>query len=594
MTFGSALRPYFAAPCFLAPWFLALVFGALLPNRASAASITLRPSKDNTIFGPAPAGEANLSNGAGAFLFAGGSGQARILRSLVAFNPREIPAGAAINSVTLTFTINTPLNNANTVRLHRLLADWGEGSSVGAAGGGGGAPATNGDATWNARFFNTQNWTTPGGDFSATVSASQPVRGQSGTATFSTAGMTADVQAWMNNPASNFGWILVAQDETGPAVRFGSREGPAAPSLVIDYTVGGGGGTAPTFTAGPASQSVIAGGIVTFSATATGNPPPSFQWQKNGAPIPGATSATLTLAGVSAADAATYTVVASNSAGNATSAPAILTVSAPPDGGPVTARLSNLSVRTAMVSDQILIVGFSVSGGSRSILVRGVGPTLARFGVGDAMADPRLELYDASSARVAQNDDWGNATALSAAFSSVGAFALVDGSKDAAFLQSIDGTHTVQLRGTGAGVALVELYDSGTGNTPRLTNVSARSQVGRGDDILIVGFVIVGSGTKNILIRAVGPRLADLGVGGVLADPKLDVFRADAAAAVASNDNWDGPLAPTFAAVGAFSLTPGSRDAALVAPLTPGLYTVQVSGINNTTGEALVELYEIP
>ena len=97
-----------------------------------------------------------------------------------------------------------------------------------------------------------------------------------------------------------------------------------------------------------------------------------------------------------------------------------------------------------------------------------------------------------------------------------------------------------------------------------------------------------------MLIRAVGPRLADLGVTGVLADPRFEVLRAGSTAPVASNDNWDPSLATTFNAVGAFGLTAGSRDAALVTALAPGSYTVQVSGVNNGTGEALVEIYEVP
>jgi hypothetical protein len=405
--------------------------------------------------------------------------------------------------------------------------------------------------------------------------------------------MLADVQAWVNNGASNFGWILMAQDESGPAVRFASREGAPAPSLLIDYTPGSA-GTAPLFTAQPVSQTVAVGASVTFSVTATGTPAPAFEWRKNNAPIPGATAATLTLPSVTAADAGTYVAIATNSAGSATSATATLTVSAPPvSGGEVTARLSNLSVRAAMASGQTLIVGFSVSGGSRPILVRGVGPTLGTLGVTGAMADPRLELYN-GSALVTQNDDWGNGAALVTAFASVGAFALTASSRDAAFLQTIDGTRSVQLRGTGSGVALVELYDAGSGLSPRLANVSARNQVGTGDNILIFGFFVDGTGTKNVLIRAVGPRLADLGVSGVLADPRFDVFRAGTAAAIASNDNWDGALAATFSAVGAFALTPGSKDAALVTSLTPGAYTVQVSGVAGATGEALVEIYEVP
>jgi hypothetical protein len=152
----------------------------------------------------------------------------------------------------------------------------------------------------------------------------------------------------------------------------------------------------------------------------------------------------------------------------------------------------------------------------------------------------------------------------------------------------------VHLKGTAAGVALVELYDTGTGNSPRLVNVSARNQVGTGDNILIFGFFIDGTGNKNVLIRAIGPRLADLGVTGVLADPKFEVYRAGTAAPVAVNDNWDASLAATFASVGAFSLNAGSKDAALVTALAPGSYTVQVSGVSNGTGEALVEIYEVP
>jgi hypothetical protein len=578
-----------------AGFILSMSLAAISIPRIPAATATLQPGKDNTLYGE---GDASLSNGAGAFLFAGSSGTnggGRTLRSLIAFNLGQIPTGSTINSVSLTFTVNTPLAaNTNTVRLHRLLADWGEGTSRATMGEGGGAPATTGDATWTARFFNTANWTTPGGDFAPAASASQAVSTNSGTVAFSSAGLVADVQGWVNNPATNFGWIMVAQDETGTAVRFSSRDGSPAPSLVIDYTVSpGGGNTAPVITTQPASQTVAAGATVVFTAAASGTPAPTFQWRKDGDAIQGATAASLTLANVSAANSGSYLVVATNSAGSATSSAATLAVTGGGGPGPITARLSNLSVRAAMDAGQTLFVGFSVSGGSRSILARAVGPTLASFGLTGTMADPRLELYNGSTL-VAQNDDWGNNAALSTAFDGVGAFPLVAGSRDAAFLQAVDGTRSVQLKGTGAGVALVELYDTGTGNSPRLVNVSARNQVGTGDNILIFGFFVDGTGTKNLLIRAVGPRLADLGVSGVLADPRFDVFRAGSATPVASNDNWAASLAPTFAAVGAFGLTAGSRDAALVTALTPGSYTVQVSGVGGGTGEALVEIYEVP
>lgn len=573
-----------------------LVLAALIAPRAPAATVTLRPSKDTTIYG-----DANLSNGGGQFLFAGTNGERRRLRSLIAFDlSGQVPAGATLNSVSLTFTVNTPLaNNRNTVNLHRLLADWGEGSVVAPMGEGGGAAAGAGDATWNSRNHNTTAWTTPGGDFTATASATQSVGAPGTTVTFTSDALAADVRAWLVNPATNFGWIMIAADEAGAPVRFASRQGSPAPSLVIDFTVGSGGGgnTAPTITTQPASQTVAAGSSVTFNVVAAGSPAPTYQWRKDNTPLANATSASFTIASVTPADAGTYTVVVSNAAGNITSQPATLTVTSapppPPPGGAVTARLSNLSVRAAMAADQTLFVGFAVSGGNRQLLLRGVGPTLASLGLAGAMTDPRLELYNGTTLE-AQNNDWNNSPTLAAAFTSVGAFSFVPDSRDAALLQAVDGSRSVQLKGTGAGVALVELYDTGTGNTPRLVNVSARNQVGTGDNILIFGFFIDGTGSKNLLIRAVGPQLAALGVTGTLADPRLDVFRSGTAAAIASNDNWDAALASTFTSVGAFALTANSRDAALVTTLTAGAYTVQVSGVANTTGEALVEIYELP
>src|SRR5690606_29351298 len=130
---------------------------------------------------------------------------------------------------------------------------------------------TTGDATWTARFYNTANWTTPGGDFVSTPSASQFISGSFGNAVYSSTAMIEDVQAWVSNPGSNFGWILVAQDERGAGVRFASRQGFPAPTLLVDYTVGSGGGnTAPAFVTQPSSQTVPAGGSVTFSVSATG------------------------------------------------------------------------------------------------------------------------------------------------------------------------------------------------------------------------------------------------------------------------------------------------------------------------------------
>ena len=263
-----------------------------------------------------------------------------------------------------------------------------------------------------------------------------------------------------------------------------------------------------------------------------------------------------------------------------------------------TATLSNLSVRTtAGTGDKSLIVGFVVGGGAREILVRGIGPTLAAFGVPDTIADPTLTLN--GGAAVMTNDNWSTSTANAAVFTSVGAFPLTAGTRDAALLASIDGARSAQVGSAdgGSGIALVELYATPTG-TGRLINVSARTEVGTQGAILIAGFNVSGSVPQKLLIRAVGPTLGVFGVGGTLADPTL-VVRNGAGVEVAANDNWSTAnnavdIAATAARVGGFALGAGSKDAVVLATLPPGSYTASIRGVGDTTGVALVEVYAVP
>ncbi len=340
----------------------------------------------------------------------------------------------------------------------------------------------------------------------------------------------------------------------------------------------------PSVTTQPVSTTVFNGGNASFSVVANGTAPLSYQWRKDGAVIAGATSAVYALTSVALSDSGTYTVVVSNSAGSVTTNPAILAIQSP--------RLSNLSVRTSLDANQVLIVGLTMSGGSKNVLLRAVGPTLSVFGVAEAMADPKIDLFNGSS-KISTNDNWGGGTALAASFQSVGAFGYSSPtSLDAALVTSIDGGRTVQVSGPTAGTVLVEGYDAGTGDSPRFTNLSARNKVGTGGNILIAGFTLSGSGTRNLLIRAVGAKLAEFGVSGVLADPKLQIYRDSTK--IAENDNWDASLVPTFVSVGAFGLTSGSKDAAIITSLPAGGYTVQVSGSDGGVGEALIEIYELP
>jgi hypothetical protein len=343
---------------------------------------------------------------------------------------------------------------------------------------------------------------------------------------------------------------------------------------------------APSITTQPVSIAGVAGGNAVFTVVATGSP--SYQWRKNGVAVTGATIATLTLNNLAVTDAGTYDVVLTNTFGSVTSSPASLYIS-----GPLTSRLSNVAVRTTLAANQILIVGITMQGGAKNVLIRAVGPSLAALGVPGTMADPKLAVFNGQS-QIAVNDNWAGDSNVATAISSVGAFPLVSaGSLDAALVTSISGGRTVQVSGPNAGNLIVEAYDAGTGNSPRLTNLSALNFVGTGNDILIAGFTVAGTGSKNLLIRAAGPSLGALGVSNVLADPKPQVFNSSAAK-IAENDTYDPALSGVFANLGAFAFTPGAKDAALIVNLPPGGYTVQVSGADGGTGSAIVEVYELP
>lgn len=267
-------------------------------------------------------------------------------------------------------------------------------------------------------------------------------------------------------------------------------------------------------------------------------------------------------------------------------------------------RLTNLSVRTLAGSDaNTLIVGFAIGGsGSRDVLVRGVGPTLTGFGVGGVLSDPKITFY-AGQTVSASNDQWWqsqNAAIVASTAPTVGAFPLPPGSFDAALLSTFSpGGQTVHVSGANGstGIALLELYDAAGSSTARLTNVAARSLVGTGGSVLIAGFAIT-SGPRAVLVRGVGPALANYGVGGVLANPRLRVYDSRQVL-VAESDNWSiainaAAIASVSDSVGAFPLANGSTDASFLLTLPPGSYTAQVSGVNDTTGVGLVEVYEVP
>src|SRR5439155_8318452 len=223
----------------LLPLVIATTLGCIGPSSAIAQLANINPIKDNTLYHYVPA-DGDLSNALGFHFFAGETGMGELRRGVLAFDiAGNIPAGSTILGVTLSLNMSrTSSDTARNVELHSLLADWGEGTSQASGDEGMGAPATPNDATWRHRFFDTIFWTTQGGDFSPTVSASQSVGGI-GQYTWSSAQMIADVQSWVNDPASSFGWLVLGDESTGAtAKRFDTRESASPPVLTIQYIPG--------------------------------------------------------------------------------------------------------------------------------------------------------------------------------------------------------------------------------------------------------------------------------------------------------------------------------------------------------------------
>ena len=371
-----------------------------------------------------------------------------------------------------------------------------------------------------------------------------------------------------------------------------------------------------TITRQPQSLTVAPRSGALFTVEAQGAPPLAYQWLLNGAPIANARSSTLSLTNVDASRVGTYTVAVTSSVATATSDPATLTLSNTPT------RLANISTRgVTTAGDNVLIGGFVVTGANptqtRQMLIRVIGPTLgaAPFNVAGVLANPRLEVYTGASPNpVLTNDDWATqagggaaqVTAIQQAAVRAGAFALNPGSADAAALVTLPpGSYTVQARGpvnnpAASGVVLIEVYDvtQGTAAGPKAANVATRGPVGTGANVLIAGFVVNGAVSRRMLIRGVGPTLTRFGVPGVLADPQISLANQATGTVIRTNDDWAssddaGIIAAAATAAGAFPLTNGSKDAAMIVMLAPGAYTVTLSGVSNGTGVGIVEVYDV-
>jgi hypothetical protein len=309
----------------------------------------------------------------------------------------------------------------------------------------------------------------------------------------------------------------------------------------------------PTFTTQPAPQNATVGATVTLSGAATGTPAPRFQWQKGGTAIASATNATLTLSNLQMADAGTYTLVATNDAGEARSTPVTVAVTNP--GATTVPAMARQPQPQTVVAGSTVVFNADATGAPLTFQWRKNGTVIS------GATNASLVLSGATPA-------------------DAGSYSVV--------ISNAAGSTT------SSNAALLLTNDQNFGH---LVNLSIRTSITANEPTFTVGTVVGGagtSGTKPILVRAVGPSLASFGLAGAIADSRVEVFAGSAI--VATNNDWSGDAALTsaFAQVGAFPLASGtSKDAAIYSASFPARdYTVEVGGVGGATGEVLAELYD--
>jgi len=260
-------------------------------------------------------------------------------------------------------------------------------------------------------------------------------------------------------------------------------------------------------------------------------------------------------------------------------------------GTPTPGNLLNISTRLDVgTGNNVLIGGFIITGTSnKQVLLRALGPTLSQFGVTGVLADPTLELHNSSGSLITSNDNWKDTQ--QAAIMATGK-APPNNLESAILITLAPGKYTAIVRGKNntMGVALVDVYDIDMATATTLTNISTRGFVETGQNAMIGGF-ISGNGNVNVIVRALGPTLTQFGVPNVLADPTLELRDVNGTL-IASNDNWQATQQAAIQASG--FAPPNAVESAIITVRPAGNTTAIVRGKNNTTGNALVEVYALP
>ena len=256
--------------------------------------------------------------------------------------------------------------------------------------------------------------------------------------------------------------------------------------------------------------------------------------------------------------------------------------------------------------NNVLFAGFIIQGsGSKTVLIRSIGPSLTGFGVPGAMSNPKLELHDANNL-IGTNDNWqttqlgGVITSDQVAAIQNSGFPPNDPAEPAIIATLPAGQYTAIVQGVAStqGVATVELYDLSPNNGAILANISTRGFIQTGDNVMIGGFIVVGNSSK-VIVRAIGPSLIPFGINNALTNPRLELH--DANGTLAMNDNWQTTqfggiiTSDQSAAIQNSGFAPSDpAESAIIATLPPGGYTAIAQGVNGGIGVGLVEVFALP
>jgi hypothetical protein len=271
--------------------------------------------------------------------------------------------------------------------------------------------------------------------------------------------------------------------------------------------------------------------------------------------------------------------------------------------------LGNISTRGfVQTGDNVMIGGFIIQGtGAKRVIIRAIGPELTQYGIPNPLADPTLELHNGTGALIGSNDNW-QTTIIGGVITSDQVSDIQNSghvptaASESAIIANLQpGNYTAIVRGVNntTGIGLVEVYDLSPDTTSLLGNISTRGFVQTGDNVMIGGFIVQGAGAKRVIIRAIGPELTQYGIPNPLANPTLELHNGTGAL-IGFNDNWQTTILGGVITSDQVSdiqnsghVPTAANESAIIADLQPGSYTAIVRGVNNTTGIALVEVYDL-